>query len=179
MATTTSTTLTSPSTTVGGCSSGKKSGMAKFIFFICFVFVAIVIYKVIAAETRHTIDFPWAQSSLAKPPALNCAGWVELDANHAEDHSKDSMDKPVYVNPGPGSQQNLCWSSWVTWPLYKSWDVKFTDPNAARDGCIAWLEYEGIDRVYGPFRGTQTVGLSNMPARFRIATNCQIVSYVT
>lgn len=112
--------------------------------------------------------------SAPKPPQLRCGNWLQLDAQHAGDHSKETGE---YVNINPGSEKELCWSTWISIPHWDAWDARFVDKNAAKDGCVAWFEYEGIDRVYGPFLGNRSLAFSNMPGRWRLGTNCQIIYY--
>ena len=129
------------------------------------------------------INWSWPGQTLAPPDiGLNCPGVEDLDKNHAEDHSRDDMDQPVYIKtvPAPGSEKALCWSARVTLPPYQAeWHPKFLDPNQVKGGCLAYVQYQGISRIYGPYRGTVDIGESNMPHNdwFRVATNCSIYVY--
>jgi hypothetical protein len=146
------------------------------------VCVGSILIKHFASGSKGPIDWSLSGPTLPPPPNLNCPGWWELDAKGAEDHSKDDVKKPVYIKtvPVPGSEQKLCWSTWVVLPPYKvEWHVKFLNEDPTKDRCVAYVKYEGIARVWGPYTGTMDIGENNMPKNngFRLATTCKIYVY--
>ena len=172
----------------------KKHGVGYWIMATLVWAILIGAISVVGFALKHCIfasgpisngpiNWSWPGQTLAPPDiGLNCPGVEDLDKNHAEDHSRDDMDQPVYIKtvPAPGSEKALCWSARVTLPPYQAeWHPKFLDPNQVKGGCLAYVQYQGISRIYGPYRGTVDIGESNMPHNdwFRVATNCSIYVY--
>ena len=147
-------------------SDEKRFGIAHGIFNgICILFILYAFGRAILPRL--------AQNSQAPAVPRLCDNALELDMQGVNDYSKKTMS---YVDIPPGSNEKLCFGSLVSIPRWSVWDGQFTDPDADKHGCIAWVQYWGIDRTYGPFRQNQSIGLSNMPGKWRIATNC-IVRY--
>jgi hypothetical protein len=102
----------------------------------------------------------------------------QLNEEGVYDFSKKTSDTPAFIDPGSGTE--LCFGAWVTIPDKlngHNWDVLFADPNATRDGCVAWLEYPGVEKIYGAYQGDREIGEDNRPLRWRVATNCRIGIY--
>ncbi|HUC02190.1 MAG TPA: hypothetical protein VMA75_04835 [Candidatus Paceibacterota bacterium] len=155
----------------------KKRWPTWAVFLIAFFVLSVVLRMMVVIKDATQGDSSTGSAATLhfSPPSALCPGTIDLDAGAKNNHAADP--KP-YADIDPGSKTEVCFGSWVSIPPnWGVWDAEFTNPDPVKDGCIAWLHYQGIDRIIGPFRGTQDIALSNMPARWRIASNCQIVYY--
>jgi hypothetical protein len=111
-------------------------------------------------------------------PQRPCANVEQLNEEGVYNFSKKTSDTPAFVDPG--SDTELCFGAWVTIPDNlngHNWDVLFADPNATADGCIAWIEYPDVEKIYGSYQGDREIGERDKPLRLRFATNCRIGIY--
>lgn len=140
----------------------------------------IAAWVAVAGLRRAVLHFHQSPRSFSStvqlvPPMDLCPGTIQLDATAENDRSADVKPYEVFL---PGSTTKVCFGSWASIPPnWGVWGAEFTNPDPVKDGCVAWLHYQGINRIYGPFTGTQNIALSNMPGKWRIASNCPVMYY--
>jgi len=148
-------------------SDEKRFGLAHAIFnWICILFILYALGRTVLPRMSQN-----TQSS-AVPPL--CTDSLQLDMQGVNDYSKKTLS---YVDIPPGANDKVCFGPLVSIPHWSVWDVQFLDLNAEKDACVAWFQYWGIDRIYGPIHWNQTIGWDNMPGKWRIASNCTIRYY--
>ena len=114
----------------------------------------------------------WLTGPHAPPLCGDSLALDTLQPHRPEDFSKSDLS---LVDFAPASKDKVCLGTLVSIPSHWTvWDAQFLDPDAKKDGCVAWFEYWGIDKIYGPYYANQTLAFSDMPGKWRIASNCTI-----